>query len=183
MGQHVVLPPTPSTTDSRVSARPCEPHYWKPEFVDEEVPENMSAFWYSNSTFDFENCFLMKRFLTEDRWKTGQIPGQLVRNVRYLVGSLCWPAMTLAERFQRQHTFRNNIGKMTGLKKGAKITVSINIDSDSCWGRPDIKEAYRAAFEDTFPALYQLRSSGYQITISPSHHQNFAFNRDPFPPR
>jgi len=161
-----------------------EAHYWKTKYVGNDILKEMAQVWYSRSTFTFSGCTAMERFLTEDRWKMGLTPGNLVRNVRVSVNVAGW-AYTFVEQVQIQEDLKKELGKMFGLKE-AKIKIKIKIcTSYGYWDTPehvDIKQACRDAFELTFPALYPLRDAGYRIIIAPDEHQDFSFEKAPFSP-
>jgi hypothetical protein len=166
-------------THDRLSAA----HYWKTEYIGNDILKEMAEVWYSKSTFTFSDCTVMERFLMEDRWNTGLSPGNLVRNICVSVNIASW-AYTFTEHVQIQEDLKKELRKIMGLKKEAKIKIKVRTSYDH-WNTPDyvvMKQACRDAFELTFPALYPLRDAGYQIIIAPDDHQDFPFEKAPFSP-
>jgi len=156
-----------------------EAHYWKTEYIGNDILREMAEVWYSKSTFMFTGCKLMERFLTEDRWKIGLTPGNLVRNVHVTVNTA---SCAHTEDVQIQEELKNELGTLLDLKKEAniKITICTSFDNWALQTNVSMRKACRNAFKLTFPALYQLRDAGYRIIIAQDDYQDFAFEKAPF---
>jgi hypothetical protein len=120
----------------------------------------------------------MERFLTEDRWKIGLTPGNLVRNVHVTVNTA---SCAYTEDVQIQEELKKELGTLLGLKNEAniKVTVCTSFDNWTLQNHMSMRKACRNVFKLIFPALYQLRDAGYRIIIAQDDYQDFTFEKAP----